>query len=269
MNLLTITLLLVVLIILVIVFCFLKDSFNDQNTFTLSDKFDAYYINLKRRPDKNKNTLVELNKSNLLKNKMKRFEAIDGKDIDLTNYLAPGISARLLEKRRRCISARLLEKRRGWIGCALSHMELWQRCVYINKPMLIFEDDNVIKEEVNYDKHLETIINNFPKDFDIVYLVTYNIVNYKPYNDLFVKAKSNNSILSAYFISPSGAQKLLDSIMPYKPYLQIDWYINRLTHNKKINCYIYRKSIMYTIQDFNTTDIQGKTNYVKKFEKNY
>ena len=35
---------------------------------------------------------------------MKRFEAIDGKDIDLTNYLAPGISSRLLEKRR------------GWIG---------------------------------------------------------------------------------------------------------------------------------------------------------
>ena len=260
MNLLTISLilLLIVLIVLVVVFCFLKDSFtNNQGTLNLSDKFDAYYINLKRRPDKNKNTLLELEKSNLLKNKMKRFEAIDGKEIDLTNYLAPGISARLLEKRR------------GWIGCAFSHMELWQRCININKPMLIFEDDNVIKEEVNFDKHLETIINNFPKDFDIVYLVTDNIVNYKPYNDLFVKAKSNNSILSAYFISPSGAQKLLDSIMPYKPYLQIDWYINRLTHNKKINCYIYRKSIMYTIQDFNKSDIQGKTNYVKKFEKNY
>jgi glycosyl transferase family 25 len=258
MNLLTISLilLLIVLIVLVVVFCFLRDSFKENN-YTLSDKFDAYYINLKRRPDKNKNTLVELDKSNLLKNKMKRFEAIDGKDIDLTNYLALGINARLLEKKR------------GWIGCALSHMELWQRCININKPMLIFEDDNVIKEEVNYDKHLETIINNFPKNFDIVYLVTDNIVNYKPYNDLFVKAKGNNYILSAYFISPSGAQKLLDSIMPYKPYLQIDWYINRLTHNKKINCYIYRKSIMYTIQDFNTTDIQGKTNYVKKFEKNY
>jgi glycosyl transferase family 25 len=259
MNLLTISLilLLIVLIVLVVGFCFLRDSFEDKNNYTLSDKFDAYYINLKRRPDKNKNTLVELDKSNLLKNKMKRFEAIDGKEIDLTNYLAPRISARLLEKRR------------GWIGCALSHMELWQRCISMNKPILVFEDDNVIKEEVNYDKHLETIINNFPKDFDIVYLVTDNIVNYKPYNDLFVKAKSNNSITSAYFISPSGAQKLLDSIMPYKPYLQIDKYINRLTHNKKINCYIYRKSIMYTIQDFNNSDIQGKTNYVKKFEKNY
>ena len=259
MNLLTISLilLLIVLIVLVVVFCFLRDSFKVENNYTLSDKFDAYYINLKRRPDKNKNTLVELNKSNLLKNKMKRFEAIDGKDIDLTNYLAVGISARLLEKRR------------GWIGCALSHMELWQKCVDINKPILIFEDDNVIKEEVNYDKHLETIVNNFPNDFDIVYLVTDNIVNYKPYNDLFVKAKGNNFTTPAYFISPSGAQKLLDFIMPYKPYLQIDRYIMNLTYNKKINCYIYRKSIMYTIQDFNTTDIQGKTNYVKKFEKNY
>ena len=248
---------LIVLIVISIICLIKKDSFENKEHTNILNKFDAYYINLKRRPDKNKNTLVELNKSNLLKNKMKRFEAIDGKDIDLTNYLEPGISARLLEKRR------------GWIGCALSHMELWQRSISMNKPILVFEDDNVIKEEVNYDKHLETIINNFPKDFDIVYLVTDNIVNYKTYNDLFVKAKSNNSILSAYFISPSGAHKLLDSIMPYKPYLQIDWYINRLTHNKKINCYIYRKSIMYTIQDFNTTDIQGKTNYVKKFEKNY
>ena len=233
----TLILLLIVLIVLVIVFCFLRDSFKDDNNYTLSDKFDAYYINLKRRPDKNKNTLVELNKSNLLKDKMKRFEAIDGKDIDLTNYLAPGISARLLEKRR------------GWIGCALSHMELWQRCVDINKPILVFEDDNIIKEKVNYDKHLETIINNFPNDFDIIYLVTDNIVNYIPYNDLFVKAINNNFILSSYFISPSCAHKLLDIIMPYKPYLQIDAHINKLTFNKKINCYIYRKSIMYTIQN--------------------
>ena len=56
MNLLKICLilLLIILIILVVVFCFLKDSFKDENNYTLSDKFDAYYINLKRRPDKKK-----------------------------------------------------------------------------------------------------------------------------------------------------------------------------------------------------------------------
>lgn len=246
-----------ILIVVLIIKCFIKDSFKDNNNINILDKFDAYYINLKRRSDKNDNILVELNKSNLLRNNMKRFEAIDGKELDLTNYLASGISARLLEKRR------------GWIGCALSHIELWKKCIGINKPMLIFEDDNVIKEEINYDKHLETIINNFPHDFHIVYLVTDNIVNYKPYNDLFVKVKNNNYTTSAYFISPSGAQKLLDHIIPYNPSLQIDSYITRLTHNNKINCYIYRKSIMYTIQDFNSTDVQGKTTYIKKFEKNY
>ena len=261
MNLINLLLpLLLITIIFIILFCFNDELFsnnNDKIDNNIIYKFDAYYINLNRRPDKNKNTIIEINKSNILKIKMKRFEAIDGKQIDLNNYLVPDINKKLLEERR------------GWIGCALSHMELWKKCVSINKPILIFEDDNVIKEEVNYDKHLETIINNFPKDFDIVYLVTDNIVIYKPFNDLFVKAENNNSILSEYYISPSGAQKLLDSIMPYKPYLQIDWYINRLTHNNKINCYIYRKSIMYTIQDFNTTDIQVKNNYVKKFEKNY
>jgi GR25 family glycosyltransferase involved in LPS biosynthesis len=259
MNFVLLIVISIIIVVGLIVWDSRRDTFGNviKNSNTILDKFDAYYINLKRRPDKNKNTLIELEKSNLLKTKMKRFEAIDGKEIDLNNYLEPGISSKLLEKRR------------GWIGCALSHIELWNRCISIKKPILIFEDDNVIKEELNYDKHLEIIINNFPTDFDMVYLVTDNIVKYKPYNDLFVKAKSDNSILSAYFISPSGAQKLLDSIMPYKPYLQIDWYINRLTNNNKINCYIYRKSIMYTIQDFNTTDIQGKTNYVKKFEKNY
>lgn len=258
MNLLSIFLILIiiVLIVLVIIFCLNKDSFKDNSTFTLSDKFDAYYINLKRRPDKNKKTLIELNKSNLLKNKMKRFEAIDGKDIDLINYLSSGISKTLLEKRR------------GWIGCAFSHIELWQKCIDINKPMLIFEDDNIIKEKVNYDKHLETIINNFPNDFDMLYLVTETFVSYKRFNNLFVKITANNAILSAYFISPKGAKKLLDFIIPYKPYKQIDFYIKDLTKQKKINCYLYRKSIMYTIQDFNTTDIQVKSNYIKKFQKN-
>lgn len=222
------------------------------------DKFDAYYINLKRRPDKNKDTLVQLQKSNLLKNKMKRFEAIDGKNIDLTNYLQFGHKKEVLEGRR------------GWIGCALSHIELWKRCVSINKPILVFEDYNVIKtEEVNFDKHLETILNNFPNDFDIVYLVTDNVVNYKPYNDLFVKATDGNNTTSAYFISPSGAKKLLYYLTPYNASGQIDADIVRLTRDNKINCYIYKKSIIYTVQNFNDTDIQTKTNYVKKFEKNY
>lgn len=248
---------LIALIVITVICLIKKDSFENKEHTNILNKFDAYYINLKRRPDKNKNTLVELDKSNILRKKMKRFEAIDGKEIDLNNYKETNINKKLLEKRR------------GWIGCALSHIKLWQRCVNIKKPILVFEDDNVIKKETDYDKNLETIINNFPNDYDIVYLITDNIVKYKHYNDLFVKAIKNNSILSAYFISPTGAQKLLDSIMPYKPDLQIDWYIDILTRKKKINCYIYKKSIMYTIQDFNNTDIQGKTNYVKKFEKNY
>ena len=251
-------LIIICIILLLCLFCF-KDSFSNLNydENNIINKFDAYYINLSRRLDKNKNTLIELNKSNLLLNKMKRFEAFDGKDIDLNNYNQFNINKNLLEKRR------------GWIGCALSHIELWKTCINNKKPMLIFEDDNVIKQEINFDKHLENIINNFPKDFDIIYLVTDNIVNYEFYNDLFVKATSNNFTTSAYFISPYGAQKLLNFIMPYKPHLQIDSYIITLTIYNKINCYIYRKSIMYTIQDFNSSDIQVKTNYVKKFEKNY
>ena len=261
MNLINLLLpLLLITIIFIILFCFNDELFsnnNDKIDNNIIYKFDAYYINLNRRPDKNKNTIIEINKSNILKNKMKRFEAIDGKQIDLNNYLVPNINKKLLEERR------------GWIGCALSHIELWQKCVSINKPILIFEDDNIIKTDINYDKHLEIIINNFPKDFSIVYLVTDNVVNYIPYNDLFVKAKNKNWILSAYFISPTGAKILLDSIIPYKPYYQIDQHINKLTSDNKINCYIYKKSIMYTIQDFNNSDIQVKNNYVKKFEKNY
>ena len=187
---------------------------------------------------------------------MKRFNAIDGNDIDLTEYVSKELPMRKLLKKK------------GWIGCALSHIELWKKCVQNNIPMLIFEDDNVIKKDL-FDKHLNIVFNNFPKDFDIVYLVTDNIVKYKPFNDLFVKATANNSILSAYIVSPKGARILIENIVPFKPTLQVDWYIDRLTRKETIHSYIYRKNIMYTIQDFNTTDIQGKVNYVKKFEKEY
>ena len=244
-------LIIIALVVFLLVHFFLNEKFGDTNLI-----FDAYYINLKRRPDKNSQTLIELEKSNILKNKMKRFNAIDGNDINLTEYASKELPMRKLLKRK------------GWIGCALSHIELWKKCVQNNVPMLIFEDDNVIKKDL-FDKHLNIVFNNFPKDFDIVYLVTDNIVKYKPFNDLFVKATSHNSILSAYIVSPKGARALIENIVPFKPTLQVDWYIDRLTRKEIIHSYIYRKNIMYTIQDFNTTDIQGKVNYVKKFEKEY
>ena len=246
------------LTLFVIVLCNKNDdNFNNSyNVEQIKNTFDAYYINLKRRSDKNLKTIEEINKSKILKDKIKRFEGIDGKYLDLKPYYDSKISHELLEKRR------------GWIGCALSHIELWKRCIENNRPMLIFEDDNVIKEDL-FDTGLIKILNNLPPDFDIVYLVTDNIVEYKPYNDLFVQATSRNFILSSYIISPQGAKKILNYVTPFKPYLQIDWYINRLTSNNQINCYIYRHSIMFTYQDFNTTDIQGKNNFIKKFEKNY
>ena len=249
------------IIIISLVFFLIKknnDNFDDNinHVNKIKNVFDAYYINLKRRPDKNEKTLKEINKSKILKNKMQRFEGIDRKDLDLKPYHDSKLSYDLLEKRK------------GWIGCALSHMKLWEKCIENGRPMLIFEDDNVIKEKL-FDTHLIKIINNLPNDFDIIYLVTDNTVKYKPYNDLFVQAINNNSILSSYIIGPRGAKNLLNNIKPFKPYLQIDWYIIMLTRKNIINCYIYKRSIMYTYQDFNTTDIQSKINYIKKFEKEY
>jgi GR25 family glycosyltransferase involved in LPS biosynthesis len=227
------------------------NKFNTE--FFTYNNYDIYYINLTRRKDRNETILAEFKKTQLLKD-CNRLEAVDGKNINLDKYRKFNVDS--------------LEKKRGWIGCAESHIALWDKCIELNKNILAFEDDTIIKDE--YDNNMRISLNNLPDDFDIIYYHTVNYAKYIPFNDFYFKLIGNNYSTVNYLISPQGARKLLESIKPYNPSRQIDSYIVNMTESNKLNAYIFKLPTIYTVQDYNESDAQIKKNkyIVHDFHKN-
>ena len=122
----------------------------------------------------------------------------------------------------------------GAVGCALSHMFLWQHIVDENLPMaIIFEDD--IEMDPTFKEKLPEILNNIPEDADVVFLDVF--MNFKPlqYNDMFDRVMGQFFGLHAYIMTNKGARKLLPQTLPIE--IQIDSYIGFRADLKKIKLY--------------------------------
>jgi GR25 family glycosyltransferase involved in LPS biosynthesis len=172
--------------------------------------------------------------------------AVDGKKININN-----LDKSLFKKGSQNYS-------NGAIGCALSHLQLWDKCIELNKPIVIMEDDAIVSRD--YNKHINNIMNNLlPKTWDIVQLnynfdsvLSYNNTNYETCNCIFnkhkmtkidisnfVKTKINTTIaklnfcfgMSAYIINPIGAKKLKDNCFP------LDNRVINLPFLNNINCF--------------------------------
>lgn len=161
---------------------------------------------------------------------------------------------------------------KGTIGCALSHMKLWELAIKNNNDMtLVFEEDIVLSENFNYN-YLQKCIKNTPDDFDILYLGSptgYDPVF--PFYDimslLYIKSfyKPNEKINDyvekiyfplgshAYIISLKGAKKLI-KLFKKKTDDAIDVYITKLAMENKIKTYIISRELGYQTSGHNTSD---------------
>lgn len=53
------------------------------------------------------------------------------------------------------------------IGCALSHLTLWNECINTNQPITILEDDAITR--FDFEQKHKQIIDELPEDWDIIY----------------------------------------------------------------------------------------------------
>jgi glycosyl transferase family 25 len=127
----------------------------------------------------------------------------------------------------------------GSLGCAKSHLTLWQRCLVSGKPLVIFEDDAVIREDFKrqiarllygrLDWHIVLLGYNFDAavEIEISPRVASSLsfsTRYPSSQQLSEFAASENSVelyplLMAwggcgYAISPEGARVLIDRCFP-------------------------------------------------------
>lgn len=127
------------------------------------------------------------------------------------------------------------------LGASFSHIKLWNKCIEINEPILICEDDAILKNDFNT-RSLD-LINKTNVDFDIIFwgwnfdsILNFELdANLGSQTMLFDqeamrlgkhsyanKDSSNSSLyklknlfgLMCYTVSPKGAQFLLNNTVP-------------------------------------------------------
>lgn len=148
---------------------------------------EIYIINLKKDKDRYYRTLNELSSINYPKEKINRFNALTINDINLNNkHIHQSTKIILPDK---------------LIAISMSHIELSKYLLSKNLDYaLVLEDDiKVIHKKLNLEKELENIINNTPKNWDIIQIYYQGIKN--KYFELCGSA-------AAYLISKSGMEKM-------------------------------------------------------------
>ena len=145
------------------------------------------------------------------------------------------------------------------IGCAMSHMKLWERVAQGDNPFqIIFEDDIIL--QADFKQYLENALTHVPNDFDLLYLGNFGSEHTPNFFTSVMSAlgmsqkeqKINEYIkkpavclgLHAYIVSKQGAEKLL-SMVKGKLNHHLDYMIQYLHSNDKINVYTVSPRIAF------------------------
>jgi GR25 family glycosyltransferase involved in LPS biosynthesis len=117
----------------------------------------------------------------------------------------------------------------GTICCALSHLQAWEFVAKAPGYCLILEDDAFIRYDIDFNNILLPC-----KDADLISILKTKIHNYEDYSETFVKLlpqrhisanrEEKNAGFSGYFLSPVGANKLLQKIMPINSAIDSETY---------------------------------------------
>ena len=250
----------------------------------LNNFFDKIYlITLKRSTDRHQiihKTLQGLN--------YKIFWGVDGNELDIVELQRDGLYHSNLTK--------LLRKRKGenprdltnaQIGCALSHVRVYQDILNNNyNKALIFEDDLII--DLNGLKSLKLSLNELPEDWELLYLGHFGansnpstllklqktllqlftsylykferlrILNPKTIDCWFARPFSENLNLAgtffgnhAYGVSLEGANKILGFQTPIVQ--EADNATSELCNYEWINAFSLKKLVFFQNKDLKST----------------
>lgn len=236
--------------ILILIVCFLllslimvcRKSF-EKTKKNIVDRI--YYINLDRRPDRNAHMLKQMQNERINMKLVERFPAIDGQSLILTP-----------EQEKMFAHADYIrdDNRKQIIGNQLSHYQILQDMLKKNYDnILILQDDVVFKK--GFLKYLEKVMNNIPKDAEIVNLGTHKYGNRAVFvpvdmennkeNDMDCKTDINETICRihnhtnpyslAYIVTKKGASNLIEYFNKTGFLRATDWNYNDYLSSKNIN----------------------------------
>lgn len=183
---------------------------------------DIFVINLESSIERKHHITKQLNS---LKTKFNIFPAINGRDpeqkiLDMYDDV--------LSQEYRCKS---LSK--GQLGCYASHYLLWKKCVELNKPIIILEDD-IVFDEPNFKRFYNLAPQLNPK-YECIRLFSnhrrkVSIQDIESIDTLTINRSNKGHMRGmGYFLTPNGAKKFLQHSTKW--YMAVDIYMDRFWIN--------------------------------------
>jgi glycosyl transferase family 25 len=116
---------------------------------------------------------------------------------------------------------------KGALGCYLAHLNVWKKCVELDKIIIVAEDDAIMKDDTSMAELQKAYTDAVNNNFDILMCHKHYIPGI-PSNQ---KRITNNiycidETISCmfYFITPAGAKVLIKNALPIE--VHVDHYIN-------------------------------------------
>ena len=195
-------------------------------------KYEIKIINLKHRVDRKDKIINQLKKYNIENYNI--FEGIYGKELKSTTYI------------QQLFRNNDFKYRKGVIGCALSHLKIYEQLIHDNDNDLyvILEDDIELVD--NFKEKLNYCINECKNNnYEYTFISGFGIKNKNTNIDnLFInnfKFTFDSYGTSGYIINKKGAIKILEYINKYGLQFAIDapsLYNNSLINMYSVNEYI-------------------------------
>jgi GR25 family glycosyltransferase involved in LPS biosynthesis len=226
-----------------------------SQTKQFSSTTKSYVINLEKNKDRLALFTRRYFESDISKIELDRFNAVNGKTIDIRNYVTEKAYRQISNAEENGYRLRHYELTRGAVGCFLSHTALYAKLLKDDSKefYIIFEDDAVVPPVVL--KQIEYYLSNAPQDWDILLFGAIRQI-------IKEKTESYNKInawwgLFGYAINKRGAKKFMDELeKQQKIDKQIDSMMSMMIVENKLNVYSTRKTLINHNADGLETDIQ-------------
>lgn len=167
------------------------------------------------------------------------FEAVVGKDVSLTD---PRLSVDLTNRigSMNTLSRFSLEDNGDYIrskpaiGCALSHIAMWNIVLETQTPMIVVEDDTTLSRTVDTHRVVQAIMNE-----GLVFLITSVVGRW------LVRDTPGFWGMNAYYITPDVAETLLKYAFPLN--MHIDRFIHMLARRLRADWCILTPPLPHAI----------------------
>lgn len=151
----------------------------------------------------------------------------------------------------------------GLIGCFDSHFRLWEKCVQLNEPIMIFEDDVKFTRAyipIDFDEILITVFGNPKKSAKYQHYLT------DPIGDPEAKGYWQSSMpgTPGYAIKPDAAKKLVN--MYKNTFLASDNAIMASIVKIQVHSHVMGRALVG--EDGKKSLVRGKNDFWEKFKKN-